>query len=52
MNQRRLFIASCLSLVVTAMNDSGVGAAVYNGDQPGVMVNFEDEYYAFELNVP
>ena len=45
-------IAGADDVVITAINNFGTGAGVVNGDQAAVMVLFEDEYYAGELNVP
>ena len=45
-------VVSADSALVTAMNDYGTGAGVYAGDQPMVMVQFEGDYYAGELDVP
>ena len=45
-------VLSADSALVTAMNDHGTGAGVYAGDQPMVMVQFEGDYYAGELDVP
>jgi uncharacterized protein (TIGR03382 family) len=40
------------SFFVTSMNDYGTGTGVYAGGQPGVMVQFEGDYYAFVLDIP
>jgi hypothetical protein len=45
-------IAGADDVVITAINNFGTGAGVVNGDQAAVMVLFEGDYYAGELNVP
>jgi hypothetical protein len=45
-------IAGADDVVITAINNFGTGAGVVNGDQAAVMVYFEGDYYAGELNVP
>ncbi|MGB7157289.1 MAG: hypothetical protein WBD40_04435, partial [Tepidisphaeraceae bacterium] len=38
--------------IITAMNEYGTGAGVYDGDQPLVMVYFEGDFYALNLSAP
>ena len=45
-------IAGADDVVISAINSFRTGAGVVNGDQAAVMVFFEGEYYAGELNVP
>jgi hypothetical protein len=45
-------IAGADDVVISAINNFGTGAGVVNGDQAAVMVLFEGDYYAGELNVP
>ena len=45
-------VISAESALITAMNDAGTGAGVYDEDQPLVMVLFEGDYYALDLNMP
>lgn len=45
-------VLSADSALITAMNDYGTGVGVYAGDQPLVMVQYEGDYYAGELDVP
>ena len=45
-------IAAADDVVITAINNFGIGAGVLDGDQAAVMVEFEGEYYAGELSTP
>ena len=45
-------ISAADDVVITGMNNFGTGAAVVNGDEAGVMVFYEGDYYVGELNVP
>jgi hypothetical protein len=45
-------IAGADDVVISAINNFGTGAGVVNGDQAAVMVLYEGEYYAGELDAP
>jgi len=45
-------VAGADDVVISALNNFGTGAGVVSGDQAAVMVFFEGDYYAGELNVP
>lgn len=45
-------VISAQPALITAINNTGTGAGVYDLDQPLVMVKYEDEYYALDLPTP
>lgn len=45
-------VISAQPALITAMNDFGTGAGVYDLDQPLVMVAYDGDYYALDLPTP